>query len=429
MLAFLSRFKALILISAATALLFFSFFRFIYPRTFGISTQRIGLTGRFTTENLPFYIQEQISSGLTRINEDGSVEPDLATSWSTPDGGKTWIFELARDTLWQDGETLISSEINYEFSDATVEYTDESTVTFKLDSAFGAFPSVVSRPIFKKGLLGTGEWKVDKLTVSGSFVQQLVLTNKKEGKKIFKFYPTEDRTKLAFKLGEVDRIEGVFNTSPFEDWKTSEITEKVDQNRIVAIFLNTHDPFLSEKSYRQALAYAIDKDKLGERAISPVSPNSWAFNPQVKTYLHDDTRAQELVKEVPEEVKSTFPLKIFTSAALLSTAEIVAKDWSDIGIETTPQVVSGIPTEYQAFLVIFDIPRDPDQYVLWHSTQTATNISKYQNPRIDKLLEDGRLSVNIEDRKSIYLDFQRFLLEDSPAIFLYHPKSFTISRK
>lgn len=423
------RFKILIFISAVVMLLFFGFFRYIFPKTFGIPTEKIGLTGRFTTESLPLNIQSEIGSGLTKINDDGTVEPDLALSWNTPDAGKTWVFELKDDLFWQDGESLESQDLSYEFSDVDVEFTDEKTITFKLDSAFGAFPSVVAKPIFKSGLLGTGDWEVEKLTVSGNYVQQLVLRHKNSNRKVYKFYPTEDRTKLALKLGEVGRIEGVFNTDPFDTWKTVEIEEKVDRNKIVAIFLNTSDPFLSEKSYRQALAYAIDKNNLGERAIGPLSPESWAYNPQVKTYDHDDERARELVEEIPEEVKQTFPLKLYTSPTLLSVAEGIARDWSEIGIETSPQVVSGIPPEYQAFLVIFDIPKDPDQYVLWHSTQTGTNISRYQNPRIDKLLEDGRLSVNIETRKSLYLDFQRFLLEDSPAIFLYHPKSYSVVRK
>jgi len=33
------------------------------------------------------------------------------------------------------------------------------------------------------------------------------------------------------------------------------------------------------------------------------------------------------------------------------------------------------------------------------------------------------------ERKKFYLDFQRFLIEDSPAAFLYHPVSYTIVRK
>ena len=93
------------------------------------------------------------------------------------------------------------------------------------------------------------------------------------------------------------------------------------------------------------------------------------------------------------------------------------------------QVTSSFPDEYSAFLAIYEIPSDPDQYFLWHSTQTATNVSKYSNQRIDKLLEDGRTTTDQDERKKIYLDFQRFLLEDAPATFLVHPISYTIARK
>ena len=79
-----------------------------------------------------------------------------------------------------------------------------------------------------------------------------------------------------------------------------------------------------------------------------------------------------------------------------------------MGIKTTVQVSSTIPADYEAFLAIFDIPKDPDQYSLWHSTQTGTNISNFTNARIDKLLEDGRSELEQEERKKLVLDFQRF---------------------
>ncbi|KKQ55358.1 MAG: ABC-type dipeptide transport system, periplasmic component, partial [Candidatus Woesebacteria bacterium GW2011_GWC1_38_13] len=63
------------------------------------------------------------------------------------------------------------------------------------------------------------------------------------------------------------------------------------------------------------------------------------------------------------------------------------------------------------------------------STQSETNITKYKNLRIDKILEDGRVEQDKEKRKELYFDFQRFLIEDSPAIFLYHPVWYNIHRK
>lgn len=428
-LAFISRFRVLLVLGAITGGIFFSFFGYLYPKFFGFKQEKIGLTGRYEPDSLPPLIQDLVGQGLTHIGEDGTVEPALASSWNTSDKGKTWTFTLAKDKTWQDGERITSSDIVYEFTDVAIEKPDDSTIIFKLENPFGAFPSVVSRPLFKKGLLGTGEWRVEKLSISGTYTQQLVLKNQIGDKKIYKFFPSEERTKLAFKLGEVDQIQGLFNSEPFNNWKTTTVESKVDQNRIVAIFLNTQDQILSEKTVRQAMAYAIDKEPLGERAISPISSTSWAFNSQVKNYGYSQARAKELLDDAPDGSLDSVEFTLYTSPTLLSVAESVVKNWNEVGLKSKVQVVSGIPTDYQAFMVIFDIPRDPDQYVLWHSTQTGTNISKYQNPRIDKLLEDGRIAVDLETRKGIYLDFQRFLLEDSPAIFLYHPKSFTVTRK
>jgi len=114
---------------------------------------------------------------------------------------------------------------------------------------------------------------------------------------------------------------------------------------------------------------------------------------------------------------------------LIDTADEIAKYWSEIGIKTSVLVSSIVPEEFQVYLTILDPSADPDQYFMWHSTQIDTNISKYSSPRVDKLLEDGRKELNFEERRKIYLDFQRFLVEDSPAAFLYTPKIISISRK
>jgi peptide/nickel transport system substrate-binding protein len=121
-------------------------------------------------------------------------------------------------------------------------------------------------------------------------------------------------------------------------------------------------------------------------------------------------------------------LNLSVSPLLIDKAEIVAECWRNVGLNVNLQVVSAIPTDYQAFLAILDIPEDPDQYSLWHSTQESTNITHYQDVRIDKLLEDGRSEIGTESRKKIYLDFQRYLLEDAPAAFLYYPTTYSVAR-
>lgn len=425
--AFISRFKGLIILGVVFGVFFFFFFRYIGPIFWGRNVERIGVTGRYRTEDIPEEILSHVTSGLTKISDDGVVEPSLAESWETPDKGKTWVFHLKEGITWQDGQKVTSETINYQFSDVEIEKPDEKTIIFRLQEPFSPFPSVVSKPVFKKGLLGTGDWEVTKASLTGTYVQSLVLQNKKRDRKIYKFYPTEERTKLAYKLGQVDVVMDIFNSEGISTWNVSETQREVRNDRVVTIFFNTNDQLLSEKPLRQALNYAIDKKEFdGERAISPISPNSWAYNPQVKTYAYDPERARDLLGDVgTEEIE----IKLVSSPVLLPVAEKIANEWEAIGVKTVVQVSSVIPNEFQVYLAILDVPKDPDQYSIWHSTQGATNISHFQNPRIDKLLEDGRIELDLEERRNIYLDFQRFLVEELPAAFLYHPYTYRIVRK
>ena len=425
--AFLLRFKGLILMGLFLGVVLFLVSNKIAPRFLSRSHSRIGVTGRYHPDELPTYILEDISDGLTVLSRDGVVEPNIAQSWETPDKGKTWIFHLGESVEWQDGTPLISEDITYQFSDVLIERPDDKTVVFKLNDAFSPFPSVLSRPIFKSGFLGTGEWRVVNVSLAGEFVQNMTMEDDVGNRKTYKFFPSEDQAKLAYKMGYVDLLEYIIDPKPIDTWNTVRFEEVVNKNQVVTLFYNNDDQlFSANKELRQALNYAIDKGMLGERALSPIPPNSWVYNPQVKPYDYNIERAKEIMGEnIPDE-----QIKLVTTPVLLDVAEKISEDWKALGIDSVVQVSSVIPTDYQVYLAILDVPKDPDQYSIWHSTQKeSTNISKFGNVRIDKLLEDGRIELDLEARRRIYIDFQRFIVEDLPAAFLYHPITYNIHRK
>lgn len=430
-LAFLGRFRFLILAGVGLGVGFFFLLKFLLPVFSGGEHLRIGVSGRHTSGDLPQSVLLKIGNGLTKLDSKGNVEPDLAESWETPDKGKTWIFTLKKGKFWHDKTEVLAAEINYQFSDVTIEYPNSSTVVFKLQSPYSAFPVIVSRPVFKKGLLGTGDWEVKSISLGGSYVERIKLqkvTDKKQ-RITYKFFPTEERLKLAFQLGEIDILESVLDLKPFETWEKVKVNAVTTEGEYVVIFFNTKDKLLAEKSIRQALSYAINKDEFsGRRAISPIPSDSWAHNSQVKPYNYDPDKAKDTLDTYKKQSSQEVILTLSTSQVLLPQAEIIAKNWKAVGVDVNVQVTATIPQEFQAFLAIFDPPEDPDQYSLWHSTQTSTNLTKYEDPRIDKLLEDGRTQIDSETRRRIYLDFQRFLVEDSPAIFLYYPTTYSISR-
>jgi peptide/nickel transport system substrate-binding protein len=422
--AFWQKQKKLIIISGLVGIVSFFCFPKIIRWLVISKTQRIGIVGRFTTTDLPLEIQNLLSDGLTCLAEDGSVSPCLAASWEIGNEGKEYIFTLKDNIFWQDGKPVKTAEINYNFSDVAIEVIDDKKIKFILKEPFSPFPVIVSRPIFKKGLLGTGRYKVKSIKKNGQIIEKLNLTPNLT----FRFYPTETAARTAFKLGEVDVLKQISSPGELETWKGIKITSEVKNNRFVAIFINTQNQKFALKSVRQALAYAI-KDRWEPKALNPLNPNSWAYNSAVKPYKFDLENAKKLLKKsvTEEEGQSLTEVELATVPSLMTVADSIKDDWEQLGIKTKIKIISSLDEEFETLLISQDIPPDPDQYNFWHSTQ-ITNISHYKSPKIDKLLEDGRKTQDQEKRKAIYFDFQKFLVEETPAIFLFHPTVYTISR-
>ena len=66
----------------------------------------------------------------------------------------------------------------------------------------------------------------------------------------------------------------------------------------------------------------------------------------------------------------------------------------------------------------------PDPYFFWHSSQKldpGLNLAVLNHKDVDATLDQLRLEHDQEKRRALYGDFQKFLAEDVPAIFLYSP--------
>lgn len=399
----------------------------IYKKFFFYHVERIGYVGKFTYENLPLEIQEKISMGLTTISPDGHALPLLAQSWEINKEGKEYIFTLKDNLFWQDGKPLKAQNISFKFSDVTTKALDEKRIKFELKEPFSPFLLVVSQPIFKNGLVGLGEYKVEKIKRSGHAIQKIHLVSKKMRKKIiFKFYPTEEALKTAFKLGEIDVAREITNPDEINSWPRVKIVPEVKYNRFVALFFNTRNPKFSEKSFRQALAYALKK-KWPYRALTPINPYSWAYNSNVKPYNFDLEKAKKLLEKTKKDNQGVKEIELSTIPSLVSIAEEIKHDWEALEINCRVKLINNLDEPFEIILAPQEIPPDPDQYIFWHSTQEL-NITKYKSPKIDKLLEDGRKTFDEVKRKEIYLEFQKSLVEELPAIFLFHPIVYTISK-
>jgi len=394
---------------------------------------RIGIVGQYNLSTLPPSIGQTISQGLIKLNLAGEIEPGLAKSWQILEDETLYRLYLNPNVFWSDDTVIENKDIKLNISNVKISYPEPGIIDFKLKESFSPFLTTLSRPILKDNQVTASQYLIKKTKYQGPYLKSLSLVGKKENL-TYRFYPSHEAAWLGFKLGEVDKLDNLITNPLSENWKTKvNLEESVNYQQYLAILFNLEHPQLTVKSLRQALAYAI-KDKSNSsstRAFGPISPLSWAYNSNLKPYDYSQNQAKELFEKATEEasISAKFELNLATSQTFLPLAESIAKSWQDtLDIKVNVKIISSIEPDFETLLVAQEIPLDPDQHALWHSTQT-TNISKFSDLKVDKLLEDGRKTSDLKKRKEIYLDFQKFLVEDSPAIFLQYPTTYTISRK
>ncbi|MBP2670060.1 MAG: peptide-binding protein, partial [candidate division NC10 bacterium] len=119
------------------------------------------------------------------------------------------------------------------------------------------------------------------------------------------------------------------------------------------------------------------------------------------------------------------------------TAEIIQRRLRAVGIESKIHVVEWAAfintfirkKDFEAIILGWGLGTDPDQYEIWHSSQTGSeelNHISYKNPKVDDLLEAGRRTFSQEKRKAIYGELQDVLADDQPVIFLYVPDALPV---
>ena len=423
--------------------------------------QFVGVVGSYNLRSLPPEIQEKISFGLTKVEPDGTVSPAASARWSIEDDNTTYRFIIKQNLLWQDGKPVEPTDVNYELEDTQIIKT-AGDVVFKLPNVFVPFPAIVSQPLYRtirepylfffsrEKILGLGEYQVLSYSLQHSRLKELVLDAKNE-RLTYRFYLTENDAVIAFKRGEVDSIINLTQEHDIGGWPNVTINKHLLNNHYLALFFDTNKPYL-KKNVRQALSYILQKPIKPLRAIGPISPDSWVYLDAAKSYDYDQERARErLLSELPDQ-KLEFSLT--TTPNFIAEAEAIKQQFEEFGghayevCKSSDEVeddqkdkcenikiqieikISNFPDtqNFDTLLIAQESPADPDQYALWHSDQT-TNLTNYKNTRIDNLLEKGRQVAQREERKTIYQEFQQFLLEDAPAIFIKHLEAYEISRQ
>lgn len=386
-----------------------------------------GFVGTFQMHDLPLETTKLLSEGLVKTGDDGKMNPNLAKSWESNNDATVFKFKLKDSLKWTDQTEVKSTDLEFSIPNVEVSFPDDRTIEFRLKEPYAPFPSLLTKPIFKKGTLtGVGPYQLKKLEKSKIFITKVELVPIKEDlpQINFRYYPNEKTAVTGLSLGEIHALLGINNKTLLENPQIK-VYQKTDRQEIVTLLYNTGGEILGNRSVRQALSYILPKIEAVEEANTPFSSFSWAYDKSAKKYLENKKESEEALERAKSsagEKNLQKELILTTTPYLEEVGKKIVTSWKNLGFDAKLRVESGIPQNFQALLITQTIPDDPDQYFLWHSTQTKTNLSSYSSARVDKDLEDARKTTNIEARKEKYFDFQRALMEDAPAAFLYYPK-------
>ncbi len=223
---------------------------------------------------------------------------------------------------------------------------------------------------------------------------------------------------------------------------------------------NLRDWRFQDVRVRQALGHAIDREAIikgvllgyGTVCTGPFPPESWAYNPAVKAPEYNPRKALRLLEEAgwrlgPDGILrkdgKPFVFTVLTNqgnTARLLTAQIIQENLKEVGIQMNIKVLEWQALlhefidkrRFEAIILGWALSRDPDLYDIWHSSKTGEgefNFVSYSNPEVDRLLEQGRRTFDLQERRRIYHRVHEILAQEQPYAFLYVPDALPVLHK
>jgi peptide/nickel transport system substrate-binding protein len=431
--------------------------------------------------------------------------PGIAKSWEVSEDRKTVTFKLDPDKRWSDGKPVTSADVKWSleklggngalFTGYTsqidrIDTPDPETVvihTKKPDARIigGLFVYILPKHVWGKVPLDelTGQYKPEfPLVGTGPYV-----TTEFDRGHIVKMdrnpewrgeqgaydeiqwikYGNQDAVERALDLGEIDLVREV-DSSSFDRLGG---TDNIDTRRsptpgYTELAFNLcpeklcpdaeFNPAVQDRTVRQAIAYAIDRNKLNEIAyrgtsfvangILPSFYKSFYEEPE-QTYPYDPDLANQMLDEagwttngdgVREKDGETLEFDLYArseSPETIQIAKLIAEMGQDIGVKFNVQVVStdkltdltvrkvdGKPApDYDTFIWGWGgDPYDPSFLlgILTTSEIGGSSDSFYSNPEYDRLFREQTGLFDTEQRKAVIQKMVALAQRDLPYLVL-----------
>lgn len=444
---------------------------------------------RLATDAYSERIGQLLFSRLLRSDAAGQKVPDLAERWEVA-GETIYTFHLRKNVRFHDGRPLTSQDVRYTFESildpafasphrksfemvSRIETPDAETVRFILKKPHAPFLTEMTKGIVPKHLaekggpgtlashpVGSGPFRFVRYDPDEA-VELAAFSDYFDGapaipRLLFRIIPEDSVRLLELEKGNIDLLQNAFPPDALPRLQQNPRLKIIQAPSTTYSYLgfNLNDPILQKKPVREAIALAIDREAITEHlfkglarpAAGLLSPSHWAYADSVKVYRYDPEQAKERLDEAgfpdPPGPAPRFHLVHKTSQNDLArrVVEVIQRQLSEIGIAVTIRnyewgtfygdIKSG---NFQIFTLSWVGVDDPDIYHnLFHSESVPPNGAnrvQYRNPKIDTLLEAGRITLDPEKRKVVYTEIQQIIAEELPYVSLWHTMNVAVMKK
>jgi peptide/nickel transport system substrate-binding protein len=413
-----------------------------------------------------------IFEGLTKINEDFSVTPLLAESWTFSPDLKTLTFKLKPDVKFQDGEPFSSADVKFSFErfgakDSTnkdkaffasiesIETPDPLTVVlhfkepsfqalFHLGNETAVIIDEKSAANEATNPVGTGPYKLASWTKGASATLDK-WDGYRDAAKVplehvtFRFISDPSAEVAALLAGDIDVMANLQNVQALGQFKNDprfQVLIGGTEGKTILAMNNKKKP-LDDLKVRQAIAYAIDRkavidgamDGLGAPIGSHLTPNDPGYVDLTGMYPHDPEKAKALLKEAGVQLPLELSLILPPPAYARQGGQIIAAELADVGINAKIQEVewaqwlSGVYKDKNYDLTIIShvepldigIYANPDYYFQYDS-QAFRDI----NAKI-------AAAPNLDALRAALGEAQKKIADDSVNAFLFQYPDVTVA--
>lgn len=432
--------------------------------TFGLSSYPPSINPWANTGTAAATVKLMIYRGLTSYADDGSLQPELAESWSR-DGEAGWLFKL-RDAQFQNGEKVTAADVKWTIEQVAaerstaylrtemqgveqVETPDERTVRIVMKRPSATLPilmasyhlPIICRTSPSGTFVGAGPFKIKSQERGTSIDLERSSNFYKPGLPKLPAiravaYADETARVAALQAGDVDLIEYV-------PWQSMEGIEKnsalkldtVDGPFMYLLFNGSRPPF-NDPKVRRAVAHAIRRDDIVRSVFFgrgsplqqlPLAASSPYYNPEYKDgWAYDPALSKRLLAESGHPNGFSCTLLATSQYGMhKGSAEIVQQHLAAIGVTAQLSLADWATTVTSASRGQYDIAmagqaadsNDPDGISSFiDGTLAPSNYRSFglKNDRITELLAAGRAEFDPQKRRVLYRQLEGIVIEEAP---------------